>query len=814
MTLNDVARFWEDAQAASPGREPGGAPGLTTRARRWLVLAFLLVSPIVAAAQAQEAKPPECVAVRVGFAGRYKAGLWTPIEVTLRGGNARDPVIGRVRASLTDSDGLNCSFDAPERCELIPGKETSVGQPGTVLYVCFGHESSPLTLDLHDGHTTLAAKTFNSNQSPPEDQFPDALGSEQRLIVLVAKNPSGLEKAVPGTQGQSPQNVVATVDSLARLPTRWQGYEGVDIVLISTSSPDVFAKISPDNTRIEALEQWVRMGGTLVLCAGSHAEEALHAGSPLAKFVPGRFDKTVPLGQTSGWETYVEAKERRVQPIPPPKPGEKVELPTPRLSGVQGKIEAHEADLPLVIRKPQGLGQVVFVAADLDRGPIRDWSDRPRLVAAILGLSNKQAGTAGGPVQSYGYDDLAGQLRSAMELFRDVHLVPFYVVALLVIVYILLIGPGDYFLLRRLGRGTQWTWVTFPAIVVLFATGAYLANNWLKGDQLRVNQVDLVDIDAEGTARGASWFSIFSPGGKSFDHLSMRPRLPDGQTPQAWPNGEQPSVALAWLGKAGKEFNGMYSRDAQTTAPLWSRGYAIAWSPDATSLDAIRDVPIQVGASKSFVQRWLGHTPHLGLDVSLHDDGRQLSGTITNRLTPSAPQAGSGVTLSQCFLAYEGWAYKIDTLRPGEPVEIGPQTRRYSLDTFLSGESMDLAGGSAAGREKGPYDTSSRDMAYVLKAMMFYDAAGGRKRSGMAGMANDYQGFTDLSGLLKTGRAILVAMPPQDGSCRGGDLLRGPAPKTKAEPDTRQPLGSALDRHTTIYRFILPVTAAQAGSEN
>ena len=105
---------------------------------------------------------------------------------------------------------------------------------------------------------------------------------------------------------------------------------------------------------------------------------------------------------------------RSVNPIPPPRPGEKVELPTPRLADVQGKIEAREADLPLVIRKPQGLGQVVFVATDLDRGPIRDWSDRSLLVAAILNLpANEQAGATTDPVQSYGYNDLAGQLRSA-----------------------------------------------------------------------------------------------------------------------------------------------------------------------------------------------------------------------------------------------------------------------------------------------------------------------------------------------------------------------------------------------------------------
>ena len=191
-------------------------------------------------------------------------------------------------------------------------------------------------------------------------------------------------------------------------------------------------------------------------------------------------------------------------------------------------------------------------------------------------------------MQSYGYNDLAGQLRSALDLPRDVHLVPFFVVALLVIVYILLIGPGDYFLLRRLGRGMQWTWITFPAIVVLFAAGAYVAAYWLKGDQLRVSQVDLIDIDAEGTARGASWFSIFSPRGESFD-LSMRPRLPDGQPPQ------ETSASLAWLGKAGNEFNGMYGRDTQNSTPLWSQGYSIA-----SSLDAIHGVPIQVWASKSF----------------------------------------------------------------------------------------------------------------------------------------------------------------------------------------------------------------------
>jgi hypothetical protein len=754
---------------------------MTRTATQRLAIALLSTLLISTAAQGEVVKPPEFVAVHAGFADRYKAGLWTPLEVTLRGGS--HPAIGRVRASLSDSDGLNCSFDAPEQCEVLPGQEIRV-----LLYVRFGHEQSTLSLELLDGHTVLAARSFESAQSPTSDQFADALRPGLRLIVSVGRSSAGLEEAVPRTKGPEAQNVVATLDSLARLPTRWQGYEGVDAVIISTSKPEeLLARISPQNVRVEALEQWIRIGGTLVLCAGSQAEEALHPGSPLAKFVPGHFEETV-MRQTSGWETY----SKSVNPIPPPKPGEKVELPTARLTKVHGRTEAREADMPLVIRSARGLGQVIFVATDLDRGPIREWIDRSLLVGAILNLPTiEPASTAADRTESYGYNDLAGQLRSALDLPRDVHLVPFFVVALLVAVYILLIGPGDYFLLRRLGRGMHWTWVTFPIIVVLFAAGAYLAAYWLKGDQLRVSQIDLIDVDADGTARGASWFSIFSPRGESFD-LSMQPRLPDGQSPG------QPSASMAWLGKAGDEFNGMYSHDTQNSAPLWSQGYAIT-----ASLSAIRNVPIQVWASKSFVYRWLGHSNNLGLDVSLKEDEKQLSGTITNRLTGSDPGSHNGVSLSHCFLVYDDWAYVIGTLRPGQSVEIGATTRRVRLSTYISGNSMEFTESTAANSELGFYDRGSRNMDYVLQSMMFYDASGGRKRTGMA---NDYQGFTDLSGLLKTGRAILVAMPP-DGSLRGGNLLRGPVPKAD-ESDTRQALGNALDRHATIYRFILPVTTA------
>ena len=186
-----------------------------------VILTLFLPPLLAAAAQAQEEKRPEFVAVHVGFAERYKVGLWTPLEVTLRGGDSRIERC-RVRANLPDSDGVNCSFEAPD-CQLLPGQELPV-----VLYVRFGRESGPLGLQLLEGGKTLAEKTFNSNLSPPEDRFHDALsgpdkrGGGQRLIVSVEKAPSNWKR--PKRTRRIRRRINPTIRTTSsRRSMAWQG---------------------------------------------------------------------------------------------------------------------------------------------------------------------------------------------------------------------------------------------------------------------------------------------------------------------------------------------------------------------------------------------------------------------------------------------------------------------------------------------------------------------------------------------------------------------------------------------------------------
>jgi len=142
------------------------------------------------------------------------------------------------------------------------------------------------------------------------------------------------------------------------------------------------------------------------------------------------------------------------------------------------------------------------------------------------------------------------------------------------------------------------------------------------------------------------------------------------------------------------------------------------------------------------------------------------------------------------FGAHRGSLYELGTLAPGQSVRLGPTVRRSELKTFLT--RTVFSEGANFSQQGTPYSQSSTEPAYILQRMMFYEAAGGRHYTHLS---NSYQEFVDLSNLLKTGRAILVAQTPAPAAegHEGAELL-----------GDGKPLAGRQDQHGTIYRFIFP----------
>lgn len=717
-----------------------------------LVVAVAACLPSMPAFGAARSAAVEVAGLEVGIAGAYKPGVWAPVLIRLR---AADPVEGQLAVIVPDSEGIATRVATPpdRPVALTAGQEAEV-----TLYTRFGRRKSELAIEFAGPQGSWRWSFSAGIQAG----FSPAVASHRELVVTVGVDAAPLQDATELLQRSTDRFAVATVPHAARLPQRWYGYEAVDSVVLNFSRPEALAGLDTQSPQVIALREWVRLGGRLLIAAGRHTEAALAQAPWLAEFLPGRFERMTSLRQGAALENYVGGAAA----LPRLAPGDRLDLRVPYFVDVVGQVEAHEANLPLVVRRSYGFGQIVVAAVEMDDPTLRAWRDRGLFVRRLLGMDEASSllpreTTA---VLHYGFDDLAGQLRSALDQFPEVPLVSFSLVMGLLVVYLALVGPADYFFLRKLVGRMGFTWLTFPLVVCAFCVGTFVLVHRLKGYQVRVNQVDLIDWEAEsGLVRGTTWATVFSPATERYD-LGI----------EAWKSGGAQATALAsWFGLPGDGLGGM---DPKTSAPAaWKQGYA--FSPE---LDRLRGLPIAAWATRSLTARWTAHAEP-PLEVRLREEEHILIGTVVNH---------SAAALENVLVCHRGWVYEVGRLEAGARAQLDRTSPRRELRTFLTGQRYVIKEGRHLPT---PYDRASSDLGYIMRAMMFHRAAGGRQYTGLH---HRYQGFVDASDLLQAGSVVVVA----EGA------LQSPAdPRLPRLVRHGLPL-DAVQRRLTVYRFVFPVS--------
>ena len=448
-------------------------------------------------------------------------------------------------------------------------------------------------------------------------------------------------------------------------------------------------------------------------------------------------------------------------------------------------------DRTIVQQYSYGFGDITYLALDLELPPLSQWSARPRLLARLLQPSSgdgefSRAGRKS-QVTHLGYHDMTGQLRAALEQFPGVTLVQFSWIAGLIVIYLLLLGPVDFLLLRRIGR-PQWTWFTFPVVVIAFCgLSVWLFHHW-KGSQLRLNQVEIVDVDvAQQLVRGTVWANVYSPATASLQvDFHPVPGLPSPILPAP--------ALVSWQGLPGSGLGGMNAPAASGSLLENDRAHeyriSCCFGPQldrtakAAAQGQIRQLPLQTASTKALVARWWGRAEVESIGQLKADDLALLTGTVTNPLS---------VELKHCSVYYQNWAYPLDA-----PL-------RWRVDSSRSpataGSASRLTRRSVVGARE-VRSTWRRDdvsnMDRIAEVMMFYDAAGGQVYTGLS---HNYQGFVDLSRNLSNGQAILV------GRCET------PASKlsvTSSGPTAAEDPAVQDVRHWTYYRIVLPVQPGDA----
>ncbi|WP_460166429.1 hypothetical protein [Thermostilla marina] len=716
-----------------------------------------------AASPSADAASNDSVVLEIGFRGYFKPGNWVPLRFRPDAQWLKRSDVSFC-AEIPDPDGYPVRYPL----DVDPATREVVG------VVRFGRVGSPVRIVAveESSGTILWTHVFRPSESSARQRFFPGVPNSKELIVVLAGDDVGVEQAVKAVSfAEDVEPAVVSLRSWDELPESPAAYEAVGTLVVAPGEDDSLLPDSQrDARRLASVEEWLENGGAMLFAAGGVNEAAFGDRSPLRPFLPGPFVRRYRLRRSAALEQFAGARRS-------------LELDSSPLDAVvfrvdQGRVEAREADLPVVVHIPFGLGHVVTTAVDLSAEPLAVWEDRGLFVANLLSFPVEQVetDTHDQALMHYGYTDLSGQLRSALDLFPGVGTVPFFAVGAAVAVFLLLVGPLDWWLNARILKRRTTAWITLPLWIIGALAIAVLWANASKPSDGCINEVLLLDYDqSRGIVRETAWSDIFVAGTDRYDCRF---------TPFAW-NAENTGppdavVDLAWHGLPGRGLGGM---DTPTVdIQPWETFYRSQYSTGT-----IESVPIPKWSTKAFLAKWR-HPAASPVEGNLRRRDALPFGTITNR---------SEVPLRDCLLAYGNWIYFLGNLGPGDSVQISASSERRELRTWLTDKRIVVEGdpNQAKIREvTTPYDGSSRDIPYIMRMMMFYDAAGG---FGYTKLSHTYQPYVDCTPWLRSGRAVFTATPADDAGANdfGGLTVRSRSGRYNLD-----------DRRQIVYlRCVLPV---------
>ena len=431
--------------------------------------AGLIAAPVAASGRpltAVNAPPGLTMEASVMLDGHARIGSWMAIDVRLK--NDGPPIIGelRITGGTQGRTRFGTLVQAPTQSDQT--HRLYAQPPG------FGRE---LEVSLFSGETTIA--TTKAAYAIHD--------GTQMVVGIVAERPGdiiGDLDLLPNMNNVKPLTV--GLDA-ADLPSRVEAWGALDRLIWQDIDSTQL-----NGEQLSALRGWVAGGGRLIIVGGTAGPASLSAFP----------DAILPYRPTTTTDVAASSLGALLGAVP----DGATDLPA--LSGTlaAGRALASVGDQTVAAERPYGTGAVTIIGFD----PTADWLTGTR---PAEGLWRRLIPTRSGGGAAMSDDS---QIVQAASQLPTLALPPVGGLIALLGGYILLIGPVNYLVLRRLDK-REWAWVTMPALIVAFAVGAYGFGSLLRGSDIIVNEVAIVR-GAPGATEGLAqaYLGVFSPSRGSY----------------------------------------------------------------------------------------------------------------------------------------------------------------------------------------------------------------------------------------------------------------------------------------------------------
>ncbi|MDP8245811.1 MAG: hypothetical protein P9L94_17140 [Candidatus Hinthialibacter antarcticus] len=441
------------------------------------------------------------------------------------------------------------------------------------------------------------------------------LDDTHRIIAVMSE-----ERGSHGYMAQSDQLDIDIVRHLLYtsptiLPQWWPGYRSLDVLMWDGGETAAI------NTRQQqALDDWVQMGGTLILAAGSNWQELSTSG----------FRLYIPLNLTGSRVveagTTLDATDGQASPD---LARQMVIATSEMIDDPNTTVWLKAGDSPFVVERKWGAGRIVFCAGSLD-GPL---FEDPNLQETFLQFITDSPA----PITPQVITQLDNYVDGFLRWDFQAELPSTKFIAMYLGLYIILVVPVNYLIFRRIGR-LEWAWFTVPIWAIVFAVGVYYIGALRQQSSVTVNQISIVESRPNAkTAPSSTYCAIYSPVRKwyeiRFSSPAAFPLAPERQNLMGRPQNN-----------LSEEIINVHYEETDSF---------------------ISDYLIHHWSQRVFKGL---HTVSLGdgVDIDTSWEDGKLRGSITNN---------TGKTLEKATLMASNWYESWTSLSPGQTVEITAFTR-------------------------------------------------------------------------------------------------------------------------------------------
>ena len=444
-----------------------------------LLLVFVTAAvATISPARAQSQQSGMTMSAEAAFEGHFKYGEWLPVWVQVENNGA--DLDAELRVRIADSWGAtNYATEA----QLPTGARKRIP-----LYVLPNNYSHALEVQLLSGGEVLASQTVNVSPEPNVNYLIGYIAPEQGALSLLKTID------LPGQR----RFIVPVAVSLSEIPERAEGLRSLDTLIINASDT---SSLTPKQQA--ALETWVRQGGRLVAGGGPEAGQVA-AGLPEA-LLPFEAQEVVEAAALPGLAEFANGEEVRV-PGPFVVATGEARQPTSVLAG--------QEDLPLIQEWRVGDGFVDFIALDLAISPFDAWNGTGGFWEALLAPGATYPENI--PVDMSIRQMRSDQMNYALSNLPSLDLPSIRGIGILLAIYILLVGPVNYLILRWRKR-LHLAWITIPVFTIAFSAGAFSLGYAMRGTDLIMNKIAVVELRPDGSGSVNSYLGLFSPTQQSYE---------------------------------------------------------------------------------------------------------------------------------------------------------------------------------------------------------------------------------------------------------------------------------------------------------